>query len=79
MGLSNYLKKLVQPNSVPAFDPSIFNNELASKVSWSPKAGGGANFKTKKLVQISDTELQYKASSFGNIFGRFSFKTSFSV
>ncbi|ANH60963.1 hypothetical protein [Dokdonia donghaensis] len=69
MGLSNFIKNLVQATKTTAFDPGVFNDELASKVSWSPKAGGGANFKTKKLVQISDTELQYKASSFGKIFG----------
>lgn len=69
MGLSNFIKNLVQATKTTAFDPGVFNDELASKVSWSPKAGGGANFKTKSLVKISDSELQYKASSFGKIFG----------
>ncbi len=68
MGLSSFLKKLVQSTSTPAFDPSVFNHELASKTSWSPKAGGGANFKTKTLEVVSDNELRYKASSFGKIF-----------
>ncbi|EAQ40133.1 hypothetical protein MED134_05249 [Dokdonia sp. MED134] len=69
MGLSNFIKNLVQATKTTAFDPGVFNDELASKVSWSPEAGGGANFKTKSLVKISDSELQYKASSFGKIFG----------
>ncbi|WP_405210612.1 hypothetical protein [Dokdonia sp. Asnod2-E02] len=69
MGLSNFIKNLVQATKTTAFDPGVFNDELASKVSWSPKAGGGANFKTKSLVKISDSELQYKASSFGKILG----------
>ena len=69
MGLSNFIKNLVQATKTTAFDPGVFNDELASKVSWSPKAGGGANFKTKSLVKVSDSELQYKASSFGKIFG----------
>lgn len=69
MGLSNFIKNLVQATKTTAFDPGVFNDELASKVSWSPKAGGGANFKTKSLVKISDSELQYKTSSFGKVFG----------
>lgn len=69
MGLSNFIKNLVQATKTTAFDPGVFNDELASKVSWSPKAGGGANFKTKSLVKVSDSELQYKASSFGKLFG----------
>ena len=68
MGLSSFLKNLVQSTSTPVFDPSVFNHELASKTSWSPKAGGGANFKTKTLEVVSDNELRYKASSFGKIF-----------
>ncbi|AEE20667.1 hypothetical protein JM84_1994 [Dokdonia sp. Hel_I_63] len=69
MGLSSFLKSLVQSASTPVFDPAVFNHELASKTSWSPKAGGGANFKTKTLEVVSDNELRYKASSFGKIFG----------
>ncbi len=69
MGLSSFLKNLVQSASTPVFDPAVFNHELASKTSWSPKAGGGANFKTKTLEVVSDNELRYKASSFGKIFG----------
>ena len=69
MGLSSFLKNLVQSVNTPAFDPAVFNDELASKTSWSPKAGGGANFKTKTLEVVSDNELRYKASSFGKIFG----------
>ncbi|WP_339844355.1 hypothetical protein [uncultured Dokdonia sp.] len=68
MGLSSFLKNLVQSTSTPVFDPSVFDHELASKTSWSPKAGGGANFKTKTLEVVSDSELRYKASSFGKIF-----------
>lgn len=69
MGLSSFLKNLVQTASTPAFDPTVFNHELASKTSWSPKAGGGANFKTKTLEVVSDSELRYKTSSFGKVFG----------
>ncbi len=68
MGLSSFLKNLVQSTSSPVFDSSVFNHELASKTSWSPKAGGGANFKTKTLEVVSDNELRYKASSTGKIF-----------
>lgn len=59
----------MQSAGTPVFDPAVFNHELASKTCWSPKAGGGANFKTKTLEVVSDNELRYKASSFGKIFG----------
>jgi len=69
MGLSSFLKNLVRSGNNRVFDPSVFKHELASKTSWSPKAGGGANFKTKKLLVVSGNELQYKASSLGKVFG----------
>ena len=73
MGLSKIIqgiKDAFQPEK--PFDASCFNHPTALKVSWSPKKGGGSNFKTRVLKQESSTKLVYKGSKgiiiFGSIF-----------
>lgn len=68
MGFSNFIKNLTKSVQKPPFDPSIFDHPLALKTEWSPKAGGGSNFKTHTLKKVSNTELRYEGSTFGKIF-----------
>ncbi|WP_299682561.1 hypothetical protein [uncultured Dokdonia sp.] len=50
------------------FDASAFQDPLADKTAWHPQARGGANFKTRKLKEISSSELHYKGSVGGLLF-----------
>lgn len=47
-------------------NPLGLNDPIAQKTEWGPAAGGGANFKTRKLVHVGPDQLMFKASA-GNI------------
>ena len=50
------------------FDPSTFNDEVASKVAWSPAKSGGASFRTHSLERVDSNRLEFKASAGAKLF-----------
>lgn len=60
------LKKIISQLSGgqdrPLFDPSIFNDPVALKTSWSPLAGGGSNFKSAGLHKVNEQRMEFRAS-----------------
>ena len=50
------------------FDPSRFGDPVAMQTEWSPAKGGGANFRTHKLVEIDPNRLEFRASIGARIF-----------
>ena len=60
-------KKLFQkltdlaPNRQP-FDPSQFDDPVATQTAWTPAKGGGASFRTHKLVQVAPDRLVFRAA-----------------
>jgi hypothetical protein len=50
------------------FDASRFNDPVALQVEWSPKKGGGTNFRTHKLVLVDFNRMEFKTT-----FGAFLF------
>lgn len=44
------------------FDPATLDDPIALKTEWSPLKGGGANFCTRKLVQVSPLRYEFRAS-----------------
>ena len=67
--LQAWLKKLGSPgnNSVP-FDPSRLGDPVASQTAWTPAKGGGANFRTQKLVVVNSYRIEFRASIEAKIF-----------
>lgn len=64
--LIDKLKNLSTTDSVP-FDPATLDDPVALKTDWSPLKGGGANFCTQKLVQVSPHRYEFRAAA-GAIF-----------
>ncbi len=61
------LKELVQKIQDMArmrmpVDPSRFNDPVALQTLWTPAKGGGANFRTHKLVEVDSGRLEFRAS-----------------
>lgn len=52
-----------------AFDPSVFNDPLATQTDWVPAKSGGANFRTHNLVTVSPDRLEFRASIAAKLFG----------
>ena len=50
------------------FDPSVLNDPLALRTEWTPAKGGGASFRTHKLVEIHPDRLEFKASLVAKMF-----------
>lgn len=44
------------------FDPSRFDDPIASQTAWGPARGGGASFKTHRMQVVSDRRIKFKAS-----------------
>lgn len=44
------------------FDPATLDDPVALKTEWSPLKQGGANFCTRKLVQVSPQRYEFRAS-----------------
>jgi len=47
-------------NSKPQFDPSRLNDELATKIQWTPAKRGGTNICTHSLKEISPGRMEFK-------------------
>ena len=58
----NHAKELPHLQEVFEQDP------IAEQTQWIPAAGGGANFKTKTLVQLGPDRLSFQATTKGKIF-----------
>ena len=58
--LRELAKKLKQ--SRPTFDPGVFEEELAMKTGWHPLVGGGANFRTRKLIQMNPSRIEFQTT-----------------
>jgi len=69
MGILEILKNLKSGGKKSTFDLSVFDDPLASKTSWTPAYSGGANFKTRTLKKISQSELHFVASTGAKFFG----------
>jgi hypothetical protein len=56
------IRKLQQltVEAVP-FDPSSLGDEVATKTSWEPAKGGGASFRTHRLVEIDPHRTEFRA------------------
>ena len=71
----NYIAEQQQYRSIKQIDEIIRNKpelkDLALKVDWTPLNGGGANFKTKKLVRIDDSRIEILHSTGGRLFSVF--------
>jgi hypothetical protein len=53
------------------FDPSCFNDPVASKTAWTPLVNGGANFKTHKLVQVYANRYEFRTGIGMKLFASF--------
>ena len=50
------------------FDPSLLDDPIAMQTDWSPLKGGGANFRTRKLVEASFNRLEFRATVGAKLF-----------
>jgi len=67
--MKNILQKLSSFGTAPPqFDPAIFKDEIALKTEWTPAKGGGANFRTHKLIEISPYRIEFHSSVGAKIF-----------
>ena len=62
------LKSLARQDHRSAVDPSRFGDPLAQQVDWSPLSRGGANFRTHRLVPISDSHLEFRSTLGARLF-----------
>ncbi len=51
-----------------SFDPSSLDDPVAMQVDWTPAKGGGANFRTHKLVAVNSNRLEFRASRVAKLF-----------
>lgn len=66
-------KKLVQKlinmaGTRNVFDPSSFNDPIAMQTKWTPAKGGGASFRTHKLVNINSYRMEFRVSAGAVVF-----------
>lgn len=52
----------------PTFDASRFGDPVALKTQWTPAKGGGTNFRTHKLIEVSPYRIEFRASAGAKIF-----------
>ena len=50
------------------FDPAGLNDPVALQTAWSPAKGGGANFRTHRLVTVDHSRLEFKATAGAVVF-----------
>jgi hypothetical protein len=50
------------------FDPSQIGDPVAELTAWTPAKGGGANFRTRRLVMVTPNRIEFRASMVTNIF-----------
>lgn len=53
--------------SVP-YDPSELDDEVAMRTGWGPAKGGGASFRTHRLVEVGPTRAEFRATRGAVIF-----------
>jgi hypothetical protein len=56
--IKNAVEKLAQPRE--AFDPSRFDDPVATETKWSPAKGGGTNVGTHALRTVSNQRVEFK-------------------
>ena len=44
-------------------DPAVFNDPCAMSTSWQPLKGGGANFRTRKLVVVDPDRVEVRSTA----------------
>jgi hypothetical protein len=64
--LAEKLRRISKNHSV--FDPSRFDDPVAMQTDWTPARGGGTNFRTHKLVEISPDRLEFQTSLGARLF-----------
>lgn len=50
------------------FDPSQLGDDVAMRTTWTPEKGGGANFRTHKLVEVRPYRLEFRATTGARLF-----------
>ncbi len=50
------------------FDPSHFNDPVAMQTDWTPAKGGGTNFSTHNLAEVSHNRMEFRASIGARLF-----------
>ncbi|MGD9033629.1 MAG: hypothetical protein PVJ69_01910 [Desulfobacteraceae bacterium] len=50
------------------FDPSHLGDPVAELTAWTPAKGGGANFRTRRLVMVTSNRIEFRASIMAKIF-----------
>ncbi len=51
------------------FDPSVFNDPVATQTEWHPLKPGGTNFRTHTLVKTSPDRIEFRATFMYRMFG----------
>jgi hypothetical protein len=55
-------------NAQKKFDPSSLGDPVALQTEWTPAKGGGASFRTHKLVEIDFNRIEFRASAGARLF-----------
>ncbi len=66
--LKQILEKLKTLGETSRFDPSAFNDTIASLTEWTPRKGGGSNFKTHQLTKLDADRMEFRASLGAKLF-----------
>jgi hypothetical protein len=53
---------------VATFDPAALNDPVALQTAWNPAKGGGASFRTHRLVTVDHSRLEFKATGGAVVF-----------
>ena len=64
-----WLSRLFGGKEEKPFNPKVFNDPVAERVSWAPLHHGGANFQTRYLKVIDEEEVRFQATTFAYLFG----------
>lgn len=70
-GLIETLKKLGTVR--PPFDPGTLGDPVALRTAWSPARGGGANFRTHRLVRTEPHRCEFRPAPGATLFAAFFF------
>lgn len=65
--LQQFAKDLVR--EVAPIDPSVFEDEIASRTLWTPLSPGGASFRTHKLTEVEPDGLEFSRTAGLYVFG----------
>jgi hypothetical protein len=67
--LKDILRKLsLLGQGLQPLDRTKFNDPLALTIEWTPASGGGANFRTHKLVEVEFSRVEFKAAIGARLF-----------